>query len=250
MRSIRHYVVLSSCLVAAEAFGAVASAQTLARHRADVILDNQALGDELARKDAADRRAKYQGDSPFADDTTRDRSTDSYLPRESQSETTFRPLALTLNPITLVLGRFGLNAEYLPVPHHGIMINPYYSSASLETETVSTSYESFGGELGYHFYTGTRGANGFFAGPSFVFTRTEQRAECVEVGCGADEGASFTTYGVAVDVGGQYVWDNGVTLGAGGGIMYLKSSASAGEGSVIRFEGTVPRILFTVGYSI
>jgi hypothetical protein len=246
--SIGVVVTLSFCAVSALA--APAGAQMLSKHQDEVILDNQTLGDELARRDAAERRAKYQGDSPFADDVTSDSSDGRSERRSSARETAFRPLALTINPLTLALGRFGLNVEYLPAPHHGIMVNPYYSSATLETSTVSTSYESFGGEIGYHFYTGSRGANGFFAGPSFVFTRTEVTGECVEVGCDPGQDVGFSTYGVAFDLGGQYVWDSGVTLGAGGGLMYLKSSAIAGESSTIRFEGTVPRILFTLGYSI
>jgi hypothetical protein len=31
------------------------------------------------------------------------------------------------------------------------------------------SLTGFGGELGYRFYTGSKGANGFFAGPSVLF---------------------------------------------------------------------------------
>jgi hypothetical protein len=173
-------------------------------------------------------------------------------PRGSQQDSGsgFRPLALTLNPITLLLGRVGLNVEYMPAAHHGIMLNPYFSSASAETDALRTNYFSWGGELGYHFYTGKKGANGFFVGPSFVFTRTTMGTECIDAGCTLEPEIEFTTYGVAVDFGGQHVFDNGFTIGGGGGLMYLKSSASAGGGSFIKFEGTIPRMLFTIGYSI
>lgn len=236
------------------ALAAAAALVTFEAHAADdVVLDNQQLGDDLKRKDAADRRAKYQGDSPFADDATRDDSYDQWRDRrerEREKQTRFRPLALTANPLTLVLGRIGANIEYLPVPHHGIMLNPYYSSVSVETPDARTEFEFFGGELGYHFYTGRKGANGFFVGPSFVYMRTTSSSECLEAGCSVEPEIDFTTYGVAVDLGGQVVFDNGITLGAGGGLMYLTSSGGSEGGSLIKFQGTLPRILFTIGYSI
>jgi hypothetical protein len=162
----------------------------------------------------------------------------------------FRPLALTVNPLTLLFGRVGANVEVLPAEHHGIMLNPYFSNVSLETAETKTEFFSWGGELGYHFYTGKKGANGFFIGPSFVFTRTHANAECVNVGCSVDPEVEFTTYGAALDLGAQHVFDNGITLGGGGGLMYLKSSAEAEGDTVLQFEGVLPRVLFTVGYSI
>ncbi len=219
----------------------------------ETIIDNQNLGDDLARRDAAARREKYQGDSPFATggasaDPTADRRYDGE--RADEKEDRFRPLAMTLNPITLVLGRFGANVEYLPAPHHGIMLNPYYSSYSIEFGGGETTYQLMGAELGYHFYTGERGANGFFAGPSFVFMYSSLSSSCNQPGCSADEDASISTYGVAMDVGGQAVLANGFTIGGGGGIMYLRSSGEAEGSTGIRFAGTVPRLLFTIGYSI
>jgi hypothetical protein len=177
-------------------------------------------------------------------DAVRDR------PSAEEQSWRFRPLALTVNPLTLLFGRVGANVEVLPVEHHAIMLNPYFSNVSLETAETKTEYFSWGGELGYHFYTGKKGANGFFVGPSFVFTRTRATAECVSVGCNTDPEVAFTTYGAALDLGGQHVFDNGVTLGGGGGIMYLKSSAEADGDTVLQFQGVVPRVLFTVGYSI
>jgi hypothetical protein len=214
----------------------------------DVVFDNRAL----RVRQAEERREQYQGDSPFADAMPADERGPAGPDRGTQerSSTRFRPVALTLNPLTLALGRIGLNVEALPAPHHGIMLNPYYSSASVESETVETSYKSFGGELGYHFYSGARGANGFFVGPSLVFTRTTISDECRAVGCTKQADGALTTYGVAFDVGGQAVLDNGFTIGGGGGVMYLKSSSSANGSRFLKFEGTLPRFLFTVGYSI
>lgn len=182
--------------------------------------------------------------APPRHDVTLDRA-----PEEVET-TRFRPLALTINPLSLMFGRIGANVEFLPAEHHGIMLNPYYSSVSVELGEIETRYTSLGGELGYHFYTGSKGANGFFVGPSFLMSRTTLNAECMKVGCDADPEATITTYGVAVDLGGQHVFDNGITLGGGGGLMYLKSSAEAEGDTVLKFEGVLPRFLFTVGYSI
>jgi hypothetical protein len=229
------------CLVLSVCAAALVQTPRAEASEPEIVLDNRDLGRDLARRDAEERRARYQGDSPFAEDQPSSRRAE---------EERFRPLAVTLNPLTLLLGRLGANVEFLPAPHHGIMLNPYYSSASLESGPFKTKFESYGAELGYHFYTGKRGANGFFVGPSFVLTRTKMSSSCADLGCEADPEVDFLSYGVALDLGGQVVFGNGVTLGAGGGLMYLKSSAVADGSTTLRFEGSVPRLLFTVGYSI
>ncbi len=171
----------------------------------------------------------------------------------AKSDSGFKPLALTLNPLTLILGRIGLNIEYLPAPHHGIMLNPYFSSMTAESDSLKTSYSSFGGELGYHFYSGERGANGFFIGPQAVFISSTAKDECKTSGCVivGDPEATFTAYGVALDLGWQHVGESGFTIGVGGGFMYLKSSSETSTSSTtVKFEGSIPRLLFTIGYSL
>lgn len=42
-------------------------------------------------------------------------------PQSKDDEDDFRPVAITANPLSLLLGRIGLNVEYLPVKHHGIV---------------------------------------------------------------------------------------------------------------------------------
>jgi hypothetical protein len=169
---------------------------------------------------------------------------------ESKSGDNFHPLALTLNPLSLLLGRIGANVEYLPAKHHAIMLNPYMSSAKVESSDVKTSFSSYGAELGYHFYTGNKGANGFYVGPSVLVVRTTAKDECINGACSAAADVDFLTYGAALDFGGQYVSDGGFTIGGGAGAMYLRSSASADGSKTMKFEGFVPRVLFTVGYSI
>ncbi len=88
--------------------------------------------------------------------------------KSQKPEPEFKPIALTLNPLSLILTRIGLNVEYLPAAHHGIMLNPYGQFISAGDNANGTKYTNWGAELGYHFYTGSKGANGFFVGPSLV----------------------------------------------------------------------------------
>lgn len=152
-----------------------------------------------------------------------------------------------------MLGRIGVNVEWLPTTHHAIMVNPFGQFASAGEETSiggKTSYTNFGGELGYRFYTGDRGANGFFIGPVVTLLTSSSTTTQNVNGARTEGSTSFLAYGGGLDLGGQHVFKNGVTIGGGVGAMYLASSASSGASSTtIKFEGVLPRLLFTAGYS-
>lgn len=177
-------------------------------------------------------------------------------PRESEGdddhEEELKHFALTLNPLSLILTRVGINVEYMLARHHGIMVNPFFQSISADSGQLSTKYTNVGGELAYHFYTGNRGANGFFVGPFVTFI--SQSATSSGGGVSAD--ASATIFGGGLDLGGQHVFRNGFTIGAGGGVMYLKQSAEATatngtltSSGFAKFDGVFPRFLFTIGWS-
>jgi hypothetical protein len=93
-------------------------------------------------------------------------------PAPVEEEEELKHLTLTANPLSLILTRVGVNVEYLPIKHHAIVLNPYFQAASAGSDDNKTTYTNFGAELGYHFYTGDRGANGFFVGPSLLYQRT------------------------------------------------------------------------------
>lgn len=174
--------------------------------------------------------------------------------REQEEEDDFKPFALTLNPLSLILTRIGLNAEYLPVKHHALTFNPYFQSVSVEVgagpAASKTSYTTFGAELGYRFYTGSRGANGFFLGPAVFVQNTSQEVTVSGGAAGANASSSVLVYGALLDVGGQHVFKNGFTIGGGAGVMYLVASGTTGASSdTVKLEGVLPRFLFTVGYS-
>lgn len=166
----------------------------------------------------------------------------------------FRSIALTLNPLSLILLRVGLNIEYLPATHHAIIANPFGQFISVGDESLSkTSYSNFGGELGYRFYTGSRSANGFFIGPFFsiMSANTKTTARNFLTGQSTEASVSFLAYGAGLDLGGQHVFKGGFVIGAGAGLQYWTSSVSTSVNSstTVKFDGVLPRILFTLGYA-
>ena len=169
-------------------------------------------------------------------------------------EDELKSITLTANPLSLILTRVGVNVEYLPVRHHAFVLNPYFQHASVEvgagTSKAETSYTTLGGELGYRFYTGNRGANGFFVGPSLFLQNTSSSTTSTAGTTTANADGSTLVYGAILDVGGQHVAKNGFTIGGGVGLMYLvAANAPSATSSTVKFEGVLPRFLFTIGYS-
>lgn len=174
-------------------------------------------------------------------------------PDDRPADDPFRSIGLTANPLSLILLRIGLNIDYLPAPHHAITVNPFGQFISVGDKGSiggETSYTNIGGELGYRFYTGRRGANGFFVGPFFTLMNSSASTSVTLAGKTTESSASLLSYGGGVDLGGQHVFKSGFTIGGGAGVMYLKSSATAANTSTtVKFDGALPRFLFTIGYS-
>jgi len=124
----------------------------------------------------------------------------------------FRRVTLSINPMSLLISRLGLNAEYLPAKHHALAVTPYYqpfsyrstegsagppaSNAKLESESLP----AWDLEAGYRIYTGATGANGFFAGAAVLFYTGEVRT--VHASGKTDVGHA-TGVGAALDIGGN-----------------------------------------------
>jgi hypothetical protein len=165
---------------------------------------------------------------------------------DDEDEDDLKHFALTLNPLSLILTRVGINVEYMLARHHGLILNPFFQSISVgDNPPVKTTYTNVGAELGYRFYTGNRGANGFFIGPFATFMSSSLKAE---TGSASAE-SSISIYGGGVDLGGQHVFRNGFTIGGGGGLMYLTASEKTTESSLFKVSGVLPRFLFTLGWS-
>jgi hypothetical protein len=178
------------------------------------------------------------------------------------TETTddFKHVSLELNPLAATIGRYSIQGEYLPLPHHAITLNPFYTHAPV-TVTVggkdvdAGSLDGFGGELGYRFYTGTKGPNGFFVGPSFILASYSQSAPSGVNPSGSAGSDSFTSYGAALDIGGQAVIGPGIVIGGGFGLQYTKTSTDIDTSNlnlasaIIAGGGVRPRFVFTLGYA-
>jgi len=172
--------------------------------------------------------------------------------------------ALTSNPLSLLIGRYGVSFEYKPAPHHSLVLAPHYDYLSgnpggdygyAYTDTLSGG----GAELGYRFYSGALGFDGFFAGPSLLIAK-HRLATTTQVSNPPEgfvsESIKFTSVGVALDAGWQ--WQLGhFIIGGGIGVRYAKLNehlrlTSAGTDLLIDWSagaGVRPRIAVNLGYA-
>ena len=100
---------------------------------------------------------------------------------KAETKDDFKNVSLEINPLAATIGRYSIQGEYLPTPHHAVTVNPFFAHAPVKVtingqEVDGGSLNGFGGELGYRFYTGTKGPNGFFVGPSVILASYSQSA--------------------------------------------------------------------------
>ncbi len=164
-----------------------------------------------------------------------------------------KQFAIIANPLGVFLGRYSIQAEYLPALHHAVTLNPFYNHTSVKATTNGVeqdlgSLNGFGAELGYKYYSGKKGPNGFFVSPSFLFASYSSSLQGT-----ADK--SFTSFGGAIDIGGQGVIGNGFVIGGGFGLQWTKTSEDINTedlnlaSAAIAGCGWRPRFLFTIGYA-
>jgi hypothetical protein len=162
----------------------------------------------------------------------------------------YNPFSIGLNPLGLFVGgRLSFEAEWAPTVHHAIVVSPHFvhTTADVATggnTTMSQAFTGIGGEIGYRYYTGHRGMNGIFVGPSLI-------AGVYNAGLPTGNQA-FSNVGLAADVGLQDVLWNHVIVGGGVGLEYLLVSHDFGDlpagPSTVAASGLKPRMLFTLGY--
>ena len=176
-----------------------------------------------------------------------------------EAEHAFKSFAVEANPLGLFIGHYSVNVEWLPAMHHALVLNPHYDSVTAEvtvsdgTNSVATFEENFtggGAELGYRYYTGRAGPNGFFVGPSLLLgAYTASNSDFT-----GSEATSFSRVGFAVDIGGQAVIDPGFVIGGGFGLQRTWVNGVddySGElplsAEVLVGSGVRPRFLFSMG---
>ena len=171
-----------------------------------------------------------------------------------------KQFAITANPLNLIIGRYGINFEYQPILHHGLILSPHYDSVNEDVngsdinghlQTYKDSFTGFGAELGYRFYSGDKGFNGFFVSPSLLLASYKSSGYPL---LGVTSGnQSFTSIGWAWEVGGQAQIGGGFVIGGGGGLQYTKVSKDFADlpfaAAVIAGGGWRPRVLFNLGYA-
>lgn len=174
-----------------------------------------------------------------------------------QEEPPYKSFAIIANPLAIFIGRYSVQFEYLPALHHALTLNPFYTHAGININGVDFGTVSGGGaELGYKFYTGRKGPNGFFVGPSILFGTYSQSGGVVDATNGTTSpSTSFINYGGAIDLGGQAVVGPGIVIGGGFGLQWTKNNKALNTkdfntaANIVAGGGTWPRFLFTLGYA-
>jgi hypothetical protein len=168
--------------------------------------------------------------------------------RSGYAEEWYRPRwwAVTLNPVPLAFGRLSANLELDLAPHHALVLSPNVLFAGVgrgDPRTLlsdgfgfaSTGSQSYGFEVGYHYWMRRRPAlEGIFLGPSVVVGVTTQAT----VG---DPSRTQAYGGAAFDVGYQAVVGPGFVVGAGAGAGLIHMSST---------NALFPRLLFQIGWTL
>jgi hypothetical protein len=136
-----------------------------------------------------------------------------------------KQFAITTNPLNLYIQRYGINFEYQPTLHHGLILSPHYDHVNYDgtvgTVTAPDNFSGFGAEIGYRFYSGDKGFNGFFASPSLLLATYKATGPSLDLN---NSSQSFTSIGWAWEVGGQAQIGGGFIIGGGGGMQYTHAS--------------------------
>lgn len=171
--------------------------------------------------------------------------------REVERPGPYRTWSAEMNPLSLLGGQLSFTGEYAAAPHHVVTVSPKFIRTSADIAMGDNTFrtQSFSGgavEAGYRYYTGRRGMEGLFVGPSLilgVFNASLVNAE----------NQAFTNVGLAVDAGVQTILFDHLTLGAGAGIAYVNVSHNFGDlpmaPSAIAATGFKPRLLAAAGYA-
>ncbi|HEX7602236.1 MAG TPA: DUF3575 domain-containing protein [Polyangiaceae bacterium] len=154
-----------------------------------------------------------------------------------------RRFAISYDPLTLMLQRYGGNVEALLASHHVLGVSAYYAYAHTNEDTNNV-FRGVGGELGYRWYAGDNGPRGFYVGPSLLLGRFEAVPA-------RGDSVSYWNVGGAMDLGWQALVADRVLFGLGAGLQYSAPTVSlpAQEvtASVYANAGLRPRLSLAFG---
>ncbi len=171
----------------------------------------------------------------------------------AQASPSRRVATIEWNPIALLIQRVSFNVEIAPADHHALVFTPMYfypRTASFTNDSgqvvLAQTFEGFGGEIGYRYYTGAGGLRGFYAGPSVFALFPTATA-------GNGSKTSFSDFGLAADVGYQALVADSWLVSLGGGVQYTFTSESLARqqqpATIVANRGVQPRVDFSVGYA-
>ena len=126
-----------------------------------------------------------------------------------------RHVALSFSPLTLMLARYGLTLDLVPVSHHGITLTAFYAYTRTNEDSYGNLFKGWGGEIGYRYYFGHDGPRGLFLGPSLLlgmYDGVPRQGDTV----------SFKNWGAAADIGWQATVIDRVALGIAAGVQYTE----------------------------
>jgi hypothetical protein len=167
-------------------------------------------------------------------------------------------LALEANPLAIAVGRYSLTLEVMLAPHHAIEITPYVYFA---VPAGNTEVDAYGGEIGYRYYTGRHGPEGWFLGGSLGFGAFEYQHIAPTVRRASDglllDDSVTTQYdqvSAAIDAGYQVILQEHVVVGVGAGVEYRYLTLDPGfqpydhDAQWLAYgPGFRPRLLFSMG---
>jgi hypothetical protein len=169
-----------------------------------------------------------------------------------------KTIALEANPLAIAVGRYSMNLEYMIAAHHAIVISPYIFFA---VPGANTEVDAYGGEIGYRYYTGKHGPEGWFLGGSvafgtFTYQHNAPTVNRASDGLLLDESVNteYDSIGGAVDAGYQVLLQEHVVVGLGAGIEYRYLTLEPdfqpydhADQWLVYGPGFRPRLLFSMG---
>lgn len=163
----------------------------------------------------------------------------------------YHAVAVEWNPLGIFVGgRLSFQGEIVPSEHHALELSANFVHTTSDvaignSATIQQTFTGAGGEVGYRYYTGRRGPNGFFVGPSFI-------AGLYNASLPQNE-QSFSNIGIAVDVGLQKIFFEHLVVGGGVGLQWTTVSHDFADlptnASIIAGGGLKPRLLLALGYA-
>jgi hypothetical protein len=170
-----------------------------------------------------------------------------------------RFLSLEFNPLAAAtVDRWGANIIFAPFEHHALILNPFHAYARTYNinlfddngnalQLPAQTFQGWGAELGYRYYTGRGGLRGLFLGPSLIADWMTARAQ-------NGSQTSYVYYGIAADVGYQVLINDRVSLALGAGLQYAQPNKDIPkQGLTAKYYANatvLPRLLVSIGWAL